>query len=280
LSPSLDLDAGDRIAEGIVNTDEDIRRLPLGWLVGPTTEPTPTLSIAAALAYDPLLLDKVPALRNLIKRGEHPYIAFLDPHDVEKITYSGRDILCSSTIGNQMKAPLECGERASSSVERLAYLRNRIVVIGEKSPHLDVHPSVVGSVSGFTLQANYIEAVLDGRYLRAGHRGWNYAAGLLLYFILHWIIVAHRIALRETSGWRVPGLLLRALGLVLAILVGGFGTLYLIVMHLGWFVDPVRVGFVVIVFKLTELLLAKTGLAEPNAVRKHYRRLRHRKATV
>jgi len=93
---------------------------------------------------------------------------------------------------------------------------------------MDSHFSVVGEVPGYILQANYVEALLDGRYFRAV-AGWvNYVAGFLIYLAFHWVLITHHHALQVSAGWRVPLVLLQALGRSIAVIGVTIGLQYLI----------------------------------------------------
>jgi CHASE2 domain-containing protein len=292
LLATLELAPCKGIREGIVNVDRDTKRLPLGWTVVPngracwsadttrSTDDRPewrqTLALEAAEAYDIQLLNKYPLLRDLIKQRQHPYISFLRLEDIKNYAaYSALEIVCGSNdedvrrwLIDLFKTQTPCSH---SGRDDLIYLRGRIVVIGDIDFDRDAHFSVdaslakstlkweavhEGRVAGFLLHANYIEALLDQRYFRPVTPWVNYAAGFLIYLALHWVLVRHHHAVQTAVGWRVIPALLKAIVRGVGVIAGSVAVLYLIVMHLGWYVNPATMGLVVIVIKFGELIFA------------------------
>jgi CHASE2 domain-containing sensor protein len=231
---------GRRLAEGIVNVDPDSRRLPLQWLVrlpaeegGERAEWRPTLALAAAEAHHRDLRQSSPRLARLIDRHAHPYISFLRTDQLVRVAAGG--VACREAAG---PGP-PCVRRTPAA--DLEALRGRIVIVGERSRDLDEHRSVVGPVPGYVLQANYVEALLDERYFEPAP--WlDYALGLLIFAALELVLVVfHR------SFWRVVA------GMV-AVVTGTVLLLYLLVVHVGWYVNPVTVSVLALVIHLSHLL--------------------------
>ena len=262
LLPALPLAQDAKIHEGIVNVDQDTRRLPLGWTVQTDDGRVVwrrTLALEAAQIHDPTLLDKSPRLARLIRDHQHPYIGFLSLHALETYaTFTTDDIFCARP---EERHRVKAGCPATAPRDT-GYLSGRIALIGEYNMDLDSHFSVVGEVPGYILQANYVEALLDGRYFRAVD-GWvNYVAGFLIYLAFHWVLITHHHALQVSAGWRVPLVLLQALGWSIAVIVVTIGLLYLIVVHAGWYVNPSAIGMLALVIKFSELIFAKVPSAE------------------
>jgi CHASE2 domain-containing sensor protein len=257
LVPAPELDPKLGIREGIVNIDPDTRRLPLGWtarLENGQAEWQRSIALEAAKAYDEKLYRKYPVLVELIKNKQNPFISFLKLKDLENYaTYAASDVLCGSPESRKRLKNLSC---PPSLRDDLTYLRGRIVVIGELNLDMDSHFSVLGRVSGLSLQANYIEALLDQRFFRPVPWWVNYGTGFLIYCAFHWILIRHHHALQKAAGRQVGWVLLRAAVWGVVVIAGTIGILYLIVMHAGWYVNPATMGVIAIVIKFAELVFA------------------------
>jgi CHASE2 domain-containing sensor protein len=239
------------IREGIVNIDPDTKRLPLGWTV--LTDDgrrrwRKSLALEAAKAYDPKLRRKYPFLEQLIAGRQHPYISFLNREQQKRYaTYSTADVFCGNP---RTRAGRSC---SAGTEDDLRYLRGRIVVIGEINLD-DSHFSVIGHVPGYVLQANYIEALLDQRYFKPV--GWwtNYGAGFLIFLAFHWVLIRHQHALEASSGRRVVWLFMKAAFWCGVVILATIAALYLIVVHVGWYVNPATMGIVAFLMKFAELI--------------------------
>jgi CHASE2 domain-containing sensor protein len=167
LAPTLKFSSdSSRVSYGLLRVDSNTSRLPLTWRAyaadqeHQNAERTPLLfpglAFAAAQAlYPNLMADS--RIQQLAKSELHPYTSFIEPSKIP--SYSATQLLSMSTEGGQSVG------RSSSKGQRPEdqLLENRVVIIGEESRN-DVHPSAIGEVQGFVLQANYLEALLDRRY--------------------------------------------------------------------------------------------------------------------
>jgi len=97
-----------------------------------------------------------PELQRLVAKHVHPFTSFL--RESEILTYSAIQLVCDPSI----LQPSRWEDCTAGAVGNDAF-RNHIVVIGNRIAD-DFHPSVIGTVPGVVLQANYIESLLDGRY--------------------------------------------------------------------------------------------------------------------
>ncbi len=249
LVDSLKFGAGSMGQEGIVNIAHDTRRLPLQWQIyssqdGGAAITLNTLSMTAALAYDPDLLAKDRRLAGLIDDGEQPFIGFLGEKQ------------WADAHGHFYASEVLCGRRAAESEQWRscegqgpvpARLDHQIVLIGEQD-RADRHDSVVGPVPGFYLQANYIEALLDSQYLNPGGRLANYGLGFAFLIALELIL----IVLHERAGWAIAGIALLA--------AVSYAGLLLIVLVLRTYVDPIPVGATGCAIKILHLVYGKVAL--------------------
>ncbi len=171
------LQFGPGVTHGALRPDSDNRRLPLDWPIYPSIDavlhgsPTrePSLALAAAQAYDPAALEE-PRIKKLRARPEFPFTSFLTENELG--SYSPLSMVCADDKSNDWK---NCAEPPLNPL-----IRNRIVVIGQDAGS-DYHQTPIGDVPGVVLQANYIESILDDRYL------YPVSWILDLFFSLLWV---------------------------------------------------------------------------------------------
>jgi hypothetical protein len=127
-------------------------------------------------------------LLRLKANGQHPFISFINPDDLSRA--DALSVVCASPL--RLKEEIEsryqvhCTEHPPGDAE----LRGRVVVVGEDVAGRDRHTLFGRDVSGVYLQANYIEALLDGRYLRSIGAGMEFtilALWLVLLYVVFWI---------------------------------------------------------------------------------------------
>jgi len=142
---------------GNVNPADDERKIPLKTQLQGNAQCEDSLALAASSAYEEAT-DRQPRIREMraiaddIKSYQYPFASFMPEKQFQTIPI--RDL----AAGNQ-EAIREC--------------RTRIVIIGGKwkedlgqgQAH-DVHNTPIGPLTGIYLQANYIEALLDDRYMK------------------------------------------------------------------------------------------------------------------
>ncbi len=163
--PTLRFEEGDpsaRIIYGSLTANYDVRRIPLRWPIyespsdiGQPDQPQliSTLAVVAVNQYDP------EAAKGL---ESDPYTGFLS--ETELKPYSALDLMCnppSTGRSDWNMCSLEEGNE-----EHLLTLKHRVVIIGIHDPDQDFHDSPIGEIPGVLAQANYIESLLDDRYLK------------------------------------------------------------------------------------------------------------------
>lgn len=252
LVPAIDFGAGGHVHEGVVNIDRDTRRLPLGWTVQPDESQSPvfmrSISLEAAFSHDPRIGEKYPLLGALVARRQNPFVSFLGQSQYEKYALVSADsLVCTSSSASACPAPTLLSNRT---------LANRVVVVGEVNEDVDEHWSVLGKVPGVLLQANYIEALLDQRYFWPAPWWLNYAIGFLIFLALQWVLHVHHSALHDAHGWRVAFVVSRALAWFAVVIFAALVAIYLVVMHVGWYVNPLTIGAAALMSKIVELLFS------------------------
>jgi hypothetical protein len=167
---------------GLTRLNRDTRKIPLQWSVYEKPadfergKPSsiPTLSLAATRQFEEGM-PHAQVLNELLSQDKHPFTGFL----TEIPTMSAIELLCGEkplTDPNwegcqNQDPPIDDG------------LRNRVVIIGEFRNIKDLHQGVIGEVPGVVLQANYIESLLDDRYLAPANR-W-----ITLFVNLLWVAI-------------------------------------------------------------------------------------------
>jgi CHASE2 domain-containing sensor protein len=153
-------------AYGLTMLAADTRRIPLKWTIAtPGSDVTHIverrvqdgLAFAAAAAHD-LSLPSSPVLNHYIKRGQLPMTSFIPEDKFPQQT--GLDLLCKDQ--SQLNW-VDCRPKHDPA----SIFKGHIAVIGfgDNRAKTDMHDSVLGFIPGVILQANYIESLLDGRYL-------------------------------------------------------------------------------------------------------------------
>jgi CHASE2 domain-containing sensor protein len=193
VSPSLQFtNAFGLVSYGLIRLNHDNRKIPLEWqaytsrseLSSPQAQPVtmPTLSLLAAEQADSSLSSEA-KIKNLLARREHPYTGFL--HEKEIPTFSSLDLLC----GPQFPTSGDWQNCAVSDYQNRA-IRNHIIVIGNTTDDSDIDASVIGNVPGVVLQANYIESLLDDRFLKPVPGWWNLLINLSMVFLIGCLFLA------------------------------------------------------------------------------------------
>lgn len=190
-----------RITSGLATLNADNRKVPISWpaypsikVFGVNCEPfesrrelrwTNGLSIAAAEAYgqhyDRATLNRVEEIKRMCSGSKsdcrHPFSSFLNEENFI--------ILSANDLDNPIEEQTQIAK--SPTEERLKYnreaakLRDKVVIIGFESGDEDMHDTVIGKVRGAVLQAEYVEAILDGRIFMP-IRWWSEALIGLIWF--------------------------------------------------------------------------------------------------
>lgn len=108
--------------------------------------------MVAAQSYDPGSIEQ-PRIRKLRKIPDFPFTSFLIEEEIG--SFEPLKLVCAEPSKSWQHCP---------PAEPEPKLRNRIVVVGQDFSY-DFHDSAIGRVPGVVLQANYIESLLDDRYL-------------------------------------------------------------------------------------------------------------------
>ena len=179
--PRLVPENGKTIFYGLVRLNCDTRRIPLKWQVYRDEDSVrqrhsvslPSLSLAAATVVDK---DVGQNLRVFLIKGEHPLTSFLTDDRFKPV--HAIQIVCGTV-------PLGPGgwRGCNPATDDDFDVKNKVVVIGEYSND-DEHRSVIGTVPGVVVQANYVEALLGDRYFRSIPRPLEITLTILSFFLI------------------------------------------------------------------------------------------------
>jgi len=237
LEPSLAFDGNAQ--EGLLNLARDTRLLPLEWTLYAgedqrTVIRKESLALVAAKRAG-LRPDLDPRLTRLISRSEMPLIAFVG---VEQWYRAEAHFYASDILCGRATPPVRWQSCVAAEAAVPGPLAGKIVLIGEASP-IDIHSTVVGNVPGVYLQANYIEALLDGRYLVPAGSLASYGVGIGFVFFASQILL-------HLSKW---GSALLMGGLCLATLL----LLSITVNIFGYYIDPLPISTMILAAFLSML---------------------------
>jgi|SRR5579863_1515516 len=186
-----------KISEGVVELDSNPRRIPLSWPVYDSFEAgrpgslrrLDSLSIASVRAFDPnsAVLSRIGALApdgSATASVElPPYTTLLREADLP-ITRA-TDIICSSPRDHFWETA--CQSVGPPRPPQDFALAGRVVLIGQVGTGGDVHDSPIGNIPGVTLQAEYIESLLQNRAYKSIPVFYQVAVGFV------WLIAIARI---------------------------------------------------------------------------------------
>jgi len=189
---------------GLVQLNSDYRKIPLSWLAFRDVDGKPTqietLAVAAARSFtqDEGLHKKIDELENA---GRHPFTSFAKESEFL--------IMSASSIVNK--------------TADLQMLTGRIVLIAVIDPehNTDIHETLFGKMPGVVLQANYIESLVDGRFLRPVDQRLQIVIALIWFVVIDTVLRYWR-----GDGWlRIlyPLLAIVVLWIILALLISWTG---------------------------------------------------------
>ena len=254
LTPRLEFNTP-KVLYGITNLDQDDLRIPLRFAAypapsgvaspaaGPPAQPAPaplpvdTISLVAAKAVDPRI-ESQPTIRKLLAAGAVPYTTFINLPHITALT-----VLCSAEAAP--RAPID-GQPGDALCQPWARplddldgkglsLASKIVVIGDIS-EADMKPFPTtlapfppGQRPGVFLQANYVQALLDHRFLLEIPTAVTIGLLVLYVLIVYCLYWAH-----DKDG--KPRLSLEQAGLLsLGVLSGVAAISFLILVTMSYF---------------------------------------------
>ena len=227
LEPTLRFPAASNVKYGLIRANRDTRRIPLEWPVfdqrkdlseGVAPHMLPTISRLAAEEFDPMTFSQS-KMADLLNKNVHPFSSFLTESEIP--TFSAIDLVCDPAFPKARR-----WEDCKAGTTGNDLFRNHIVVIGNRTID-DFRASVIGTVPGVILQANYIESLLDDRYFRPVSFWVAVVMNALLVILI--VLLFYEAILPETLS---PDAALA--GSVLGILLAWI-VVYLVALHFGYY---------------------------------------------
>jgi hypothetical protein len=238
LSQGIVFPPGANVQTGLTRLNTDVLRVPIRWpVLDDQTNPSApvlqkpeagdTLSLVAARVQWPNI-ESSPAMVSLLKSGTHPYTTFMDLPNIHAMT-----AVCTAeehpTYADGTPVPCDAKKWRQSAKNmdgKQLDLNGKVVVIGDISDQdmqpypNEVQPFPAGLVPGVYLQANYIESLLDQRFLTQTPM-WVTVAFLTLFvfgvYCFYWAHDKHGMAILTAEKALVGSLLLLGILLVLDI---------------------------------------------------------------
>jgi CHASE2 domain-containing sensor protein len=189
---------------GLIRLNRDLQRIPITWSVRRSSSTDPTaysaesLAFAAAKAYRSPFPKAAVKLEELKLMRAHPQTTFLQMDAIPSV--SAFSALCGApAVGGEDWRT--CSKPENSQTPELqemrAKIRDRVLVVGWRDDVNDQHLTQIGLLPGPVVQANYIEALLDWRYLTPA------ALWLQLVVGLSWLIIFEMIFWQESfATWK------------------------------------------------------------------------------
>jgi CHASE2 domain-containing sensor protein len=181
LSPKFEFNDKANVHYGLTRLNSDTLKLPLRWpIFQPAAKPNDppiqlpeksgigdSISLVAATQQDPNLQNDA-SVQKLLSTHVHPYTTFVNlPHT------NAMSVLCSAEPVPHDAYGQPFGDACKGMVHPInnldgnnLQLNGKIVVIGDKVTDSDMQPFPDGEKPGVWLQANYIQSLLDRRFLR------------------------------------------------------------------------------------------------------------------
>jgi hypothetical protein len=227
LRPLIDLPLQDpryQLSVGLVRLNQNFRKVPLSWsaydnkggeLSGPKSRET--LSFAAAKLYRTPFPGGIDSLNALNNEGRHPLTSLLPWSKFNEV--HAAELMCRDKATGTLT-----GCTGGPPVEAKRKLSGKIVLLGWEDNRDDLYTTPAGKLPGVFVQANYIESLLDSRYLHV-LPFWGQIVLSIMWFGC--IELAFRI-----SKHSVGKALARA---IVVFILGAFLFYYIAVVNLGFY---------------------------------------------
>jgi hypothetical protein len=236
LTPRLDFGSNSSVRYGLVRLDTDVLRIPLRWPVftdpaQSTANPPPahkqlpvtsgdTLSLVTAKVVSPNI-ESHPTIQKMLARQVDPYTTFLNLPNITALT-----AMCSAEPSPRADIDGQPGDEVCKQwvhpIDNLngrgLSLASKIVVIGDLSDQdmkpfpTNQAPFPTGKRPGVFLQANYVQALLDHRFLLEVPMAVTVGILVLYVFFVYCLYWAHdeqgkpRLNLDQAGLWSLVAL--------------------------------------------------------------------------
>jgi hypothetical protein len=253
---------GANVHYGLTRLNSDTRKIPLGWTVlpentkieasNPPTETTADSISLVAARLKKLEIVNDDAIKRFLTAGQHPYTNFI----LDLPTINATAVACYAEAQRPYPGPSLSSYTFSQPVDDPCHGKNslvddqgnkldlngKIVVIGDKSD-ADMQPYPGGEdMPGTWFHANYIQSLLDGRFLREIPETLTIAC-LILFITIVYILF-----------WRMEAQPVRALIISFVLFLALFALSAIILRKYAYFTPLWALwgGFLMIIFRFFE----------------------------
>jgi hypothetical protein len=232
---------------GLMRLNADVQLIPIVWNVWQLPSvgrklPMETLSFATAKALRRPFPEPSLALERLKLMRAHPRTELLRADDIPTIHANSLVSKVQSGPGEGDWLPVALNAQREESVR--GQLRNRVVLVGWIGDNNDMHETLQGRLPGSLIQASYIEALLDWRYLRPAPLWLQIPFGVGWIALFEWIFRQER-----SSAWKAPIY-------ALAICVGlGILIYYIAAVNFGFYFSLWPPGLATITIRIAHYFL-------------------------
>jgi CHASE2 domain-containing sensor protein len=242
LRPVIDLPLNNpdyQISVGLIRLNQDFRRIPLSWSGyeeqgnGTLSKAgmQPTLAFAAAKSYRAAFPGGTSNLDRLNAEGRHPMTSLLPMSKLIQVEAS--ELMCR---GKDTRVLTSCKGGVPAEVRRK--LNGKIVLLGWEDNREDVYTTPAGRLPGVFLQANFIESLLDSRYLRVPSTWWQIALSLVWFAFIELAFLIYRDETEKALA-----------GAVVVFVAGAFLFYYIAVVNLGFYLALLPPSFVAVLLR-------------------------------
>jgi hypothetical protein len=238
LRPVIDLPLQNpayQISVGLIRLNEELRKIPLSWSVyeehsGKLSkkEHQQTLAFAAATFYRAPFPGGADTLTALNNEGRHPLTSLLP---MSKFIHIGAAALMCKDASLGVLTVCQGGP----PLEVRRKLNGKIVLLGWEDDPRDIHED---RLPGVFLQANFIEALLDSRYLHVVSTKWQILLSILWFGCIELCF--------QISNGRVEKALA---GAIIVFIAGAFLFYYIAVVNLGFYLALLPPSFAVVLLR-------------------------------
>ncbi len=239
------------IPPGIINVNNDTRRIPLRWSIKDpknpkTEEERDSLSLAAAEAFRPgLSKPSGGPLPRLIKDGSHPYVHFFAQKEFCTLKAAERTLPDGEAATNDAALTADPWTIKPTGDCSRDPLDGKAAMVGEMHDRMDLHSSPLGSrTPGFLLQANYLEGLLTDHYFEPLER-WDELLGLLIAAALY------------LGGLYLQYRIVAFYAFVSLLAVSCWAVLWFLTSR-NWYVEPTAIGVPVLLYMLIHPLFHRS----------------------
>jgi hypothetical protein len=241
VKPLIDLPLQDpsyQISSGLIRLNLDPSKVPLSWTAFTEDDERvarapsgKTLPFVVALAYRAPFPHGTAELEALLRDGVHPFTSLLAKKDFIRV--KAADLLCKDQASGAFQA---CPKGPPADVRR--QLQGKIVLLGWEDNPNDLVDTAIGTLPGVFVQANYIESLLDSRYLRVIPTWLQLLLSAVWFGCIELSFLIYKKSIEKALA-----------GAIAVFIVGAFLFYYVAVVNLGFYLALLPPSLVAILLR-------------------------------